>query len=68
MDRPPAKSITPPTEPAGRLPLDLDEDPADESIYSLGYRARAGAVVADSRPATPAEPASPTTVTDTDRS
>ncbi|HEX7128309.1 MAG TPA: hypothetical protein VF406_21360 [Thermodesulfobacteriota bacterium] len=60
MDRTTGKTATPPAEPASRLPLDLDEDPADESIYSLGYRARGGAVVADHRPTTPAEPATPT--------
>lgn len=57
MDRSIPEILTPPAEPAVRLPLDLDEDPADESIYSLGYRARVGAVVADQRPAVSPEPA-----------
>lgn len=61
MDRTTGKTAPPAAEPASRLPLDLDEDPADESIYSLSYRARAGSVVADQRPATtPAEPAAST--------
>ncbi len=29
------------------VPLDIDEDPADESIYSLGYRTRVGVIVRD---------------------
>lgn len=63
MDRPNGKTTMPPAEPAARLPLDLDEDPADESIYSLSYRARGGAVVADHRPAAPVEPAPASPVT-----
>lgn len=37
----------PVAEPAVPLPLDFDEDPGDESIYSLSYRARVGVVVRD---------------------
>jgi hypothetical protein len=33
--------------PLDPLPLDIDEDPADESIYSMGYRTRIGVVVRD---------------------
>lgn len=54
MDRHVPEIGTTPAEPTVRLPLDLDDDPADESIYGTSYRARAGVVVADPRPA--AEP------------
>ncbi len=47
MDRSAPSSKRPAAEPATLAPLDLHEDPGDESIYSLSYRARVGAVVGD---------------------
>ncbi len=63
MDRATPEIIKKPSvETAARLPLDLDEDPADESIYGNGYRTRVGVVVADSRPPAVAEAAPATSV------
>lgn len=50
MDRSTLRTALPAAQPGTLLPLDLDEDPADESIYGMGYRARVGVVVSD-RPA-----------------
>jgi hypothetical protein len=48
MDRPTLRTALPAAEP-GRslLPLDLELDYEDDSIYGLSYRARVGAVVTD---------------------
>ena len=50
MDRPVLRTAPPAAEPRDLLPPDLDEDPADDSIYGMGYRARVGVVVSE-RPA-----------------
>ncbi len=66
MDRSTPSSKRPVAEPAIAPPLDLDEDPGDESIYSLSYRARVGVVVRDTagqgRPAGDGPPAEPAAV------
>jgi hypothetical protein len=45
--RSPVPTQSPAAEPVARLPVDLEEDPADESIYSTAYRLRIGAVLRD---------------------
>lgn len=47
MDRSTPRSLSPAAEPQAPLPPDIDDDPADESIYGTGYRTRVGAVVRD---------------------